>query len=237
MAGERDVHSSLIESQRLHRLYTEIYCDRAGALVCGRPEPMVSVLIKLGAGEVKVTAEHYIAQAEEIFQKSAEERSQGSSHPEQFVRARAVARWCRAGGSDEVDGLVTDMIEGRKPLPDLDALARDRLTGWTRSVLNRLALLTGAPAGSEWDRHWQRFQPLETERVGETELSLTEVQAGLRTQSESVLDYFVYLLLDFATIDPERREAVRRCREVAGELGLTQRFAELVSRNVPALAA
>jgi len=37
MAAERDVHSSLIESQRLYHLDTEIYCDRAGALVAGWP--------------------------------------------------------------------------------------------------------------------------------------------------------------------------------------------------------
>jgi len=237
MASERDVHSSLIESQRLHRLYTEIYCDRAGALVSGSPEPMVSVLLKLSAGDIRVAPEHYIAQAEEIFQKSAEERSQGNTHPEHFIRARAVARWCRERDARAVDDLVTEMIEGRKHLGDLDVLARDRLTIWTRSVLHRLTDLVAPSPGSAWERHRERFLPLETERADEERVDLATIRKGLLPLSATVRDYFGYLLLDFATIDPERRDAIRRCHEVAGELGLSSRFAELTSRNVPALAA
>jgi len=238
MAAERDVHSSLIESQRLYHLYTEIYCDRAGALVAGRAEPMVSVLVKLAAGDVRISPEDYIAQAEEIFEKSAEESSQGKTHPEHFIRARAVARWFRDGtGSAAVEALITDMIEGRKPLGELDVLGRDRLTTWTRATVHRLADLVKAPAGSAWDRHRERFLPLETERASEPLLDLTEVSRGLAVQSETVQDYFAYLLLDFASIDPERREAMRRSRELAITLGLGDRFGELAGRNFVALAA
>jgi hypothetical protein len=78
---------------------------------------------------------------------------------------------------------------------------------------------------------------LETERADEERVDLATIRKGLLPLSATVRDYFGYLLLDFATIDPERRDAIRRCHEVAGELGLSSRFAELTSRNVPALAA
>jgi len=121
---------------------------------------MVSALVKLAAGDVRISAEDYIAQAEEVFEKSAEESSQGKTHPEHFIRARALARWFQdqddAGG---VEALITDMIEGRKPLGELDVLGRDRLTTWTRATVHRLADLVKAPAGSAWDRHRERFLP------------------------------------------------------------------------------
>ncbi len=238
MVAERDVHSSLIESHRLFHLYTEIYCDRAGALVAGRPEPMVSALVKLGAGEVVVSAEDYIAQAEEIFEKSAQERSRGNTHPEHFIRARAVARWfLDERGQAAVDQLITEMIEGRKGLGELDVLGRDRLTGWTRTTVKRLTAGMAAPESNAWNRHRERFVPVETERTAEDNVDLAEICAGLARESETVRDYFAFLLLDFAVVDPSVREAMRRCREMAITLGLGARFDVLAERNLVALAA
>jgi len=235
MAAERDVHSSLLESQRLHQLYTEIYCDRAGALVSGRAEPMVSALVKLDTGEVRVSAEHYIAQAEEIFAKSTTETSRGKTHPEHFIRARALSRWCAQPGSPEVDRLVTDMIEGPKPLDSLDVLGRARLTAWTRSLVHRLAMLVKPAKDSAWERHRERFLPLETERgtpATPPDWDAAELRSGLEQESSSVRDYFAYLLLDFAAVDPERRDAVRHCRELAAAIGLEPRFAELAEEHL-----
>jgi hypothetical protein len=235
MAAERDVHPSLVESQRLHHLYTEIFCDRAGALVAGKAEPMVSTLVKLDTGEVRVSAEHFLAQAEEIFRKSAAETSQGKTHPEHFIRARAIARWWADPGSPAVDRLVEDMIEGPKPLDALDVLGRARLTRWTRSLVHRLARLVQPPQDSAWARHRERFLPLETERGGPAspaEWDAAELRSGLERESPTVRDYFAFLLLDFAAIDPERRDAPRRCRELAAEIGLEHRFAELAQEHL-----
>lgn len=237
MVAERDVHTSLTESHRLHHLYTEIYCDRAGALVAGRPEPMVSVLVKLGAGDVRVSPADYIAQAEEVFEKSAGESSQGATHPEHFIRARAVARWFRAGGGAEIDDLVTEMIEGRRGLVELDVVGRERLTNWTRSAVKRLGEVVKAPQGSAWERHRERFLPLETEPREMEVVDLQEICLGLARESSTVRDYFAYLLFDFAVVDPVVREAMRRCREMAITLGLGDRFDLIAERNAVALAA
>ncbi len=238
MAAERDVHPSLTESQRLHHLYTEIYCDRAGSMVAGRFEPMVSVLVKLDTGDVRVSPEQYVAQAEEIFVKSAEETSQGRTHPEHFIRARAAARWFENPAPEGgVDRLVEEMIEGRKPLDALDVLGRARLTAWTRGTVEALSQRVKPPKESAWERHRERFLSLRAEKSadhGKTDVAV--VREGLAVQSGTVRDYFAYLLLDFAVIDPERREAMRRCRELAGELGLGHRFEELAAGHLASAA-
>lgn len=238
MNAARDVHSSLQESHRIAQLYTEIFCDRAGAMVAGRLEPMVSALVRVGAGDVMVTAEDYIAQVEEIYQKSADECSHGQTHPECFIRARALSRWVRdEQGEEAVNRLIKEMIEGRKELGRLDAVARDRLTGWTQRIVRNLSDRVRVPQDGAWSRHRERFLPLHPANPADENSDLREICQGLVWESETVRDYFVFLLMDFAVVDPSVKEAMKLCKDAAIALGLGARFDLLTQRNLVALAA
>ena len=79
---------------RNHDLYTEILCDRGALAVCGSPLPVISVLVKVETGLSQVNPESYLQQADEIFAQGPVETA-GVSHPETFLRARALDLWHR----------------------------------------------------------------------------------------------------------------------------------------------
>lgn len=238
--AQGDLHPSLKESCRLFQLYTEIYCDRAGASVAGSAEPMVSALVRLAAGEVIVSAADYIAQAEEIFRRSGAECSHGDTHPERFIRARAVARWFgrdMARPEGELDRLIEQMIGGRKGLNEIDAVARDRLADWTRTILRHLDESVREVRTTGWQKHFDRFQPGDGNPPGEGSPTLEGIREGLAGESGTIRDYFVFLLMDFAAVDPSVEKFMTQCKETAVLLGLECRFDELVQRDLIALAA
>ncbi len=86
-------------------------------------------LIKIETGLNEVSAESYLRQAEEIFAKSNVQAEQ-ISHPEPYIRARALRLWADRG--NEAHAEIERMIEGGLNLHRLDLLGQKRAAELTR---------------------------------------------------------------------------------------------------------
>jgi hypothetical protein len=227
MAMDPRADSTHVETARLMRLYTEIYADRGALEVTRDPVAVVSGLVKMTTGLNEVDAMSYVRQAEEVFSRT-KVRTEGLSHPETFIRARALMLWSE--GTPDVDAEVTRMIEGTVSLDKMDLLAQQRLTGltqrWLQLFLRPIWFRTDAVRG-----HARQFFPdFDFALEGETDLPLL---AELRAADHSVRDYFLYLLLDFCAVDPElEHEPVRAAFAVACELGWDERLETLVVKEL-----
>jgi hypothetical protein len=222
MASEPRAEPSQVESARLLRLYTEIYADRGALCVTGDAGPVITGLVKLHTGLTQVDADSYVKQANEVFARS-KARTEGLSHPETFIRARAIRLW--ADKSPEADYEVTRMIEGTASLEKLDLLGQRRLTDFT---LRWLRLLLRAP--------WFQSDPVKAHarlyfpdlQFATTDHTDDDLLAALREVPINVRDYFCYLLLDFSAIDPELEdEPLKAAYVLAQKLGWEDRLEAL----------
>ncbi len=214
---------SHISSARLWTLYTEIFADRGASHVIGRPEPSIAVLIKIFSGLQSVSVESYLKQAEEILSKDRSP-TQEETHPETFIRARALHLWTEKGPAANEE--ITRMIEGSPPLDDLDLLAQRQLAESTRRVM--AALLQPSWFRSEPVlAHARQFFPDFTPNVS------ADLDDSLKSAHASVRDYLCSVLLDFAAVDPALEEApLAAAFQVSDRLGWADRFAELAGRDL-----
>lgn len=227
MANDPRAEPSLGESARLMRLYTEIFADRGALLVTGDPSVVISGLVKVSTGLAHVEPASYVRQAEEIFAR-AKIKTDELSHPEAFIRARALMLW--AENAPHADAEIARMIEGEQSLDKLDLLGQQRLTALTR----------------RWLRLFLRPQWFRTDTVrGQARLFFPEFDFAaeghrdatlldeLRTLSPSLRDYFCYLLLDFSAVDPELElEPLKAAFALAGELAWDERLEALAVKEL-----
>lgn len=227
MANDPRAEPSHGESARLMRLYTEIFADRGALRVTGDPGAVISGLIKMQTGLRQVDAASYVRQAEEVFAR-AKVKTEGLSHPEAFIRTRAVMLW--ADGKPEVDAEVTRMIEGEVVLEKLDLVAQQRFAAltrrWLQLFLRHAWFHTDAVRG-----HARLFFPdFDFSLEGHRDAPLLD---ELREAGTSVRDYFCYLLLDFAAVDPELEfEPLRAAFALTSALGWDERLESLVVKEL-----
>ena len=93
IANNYNSEASYFETARLFRLYTEIFCDRGAYTVLEKTGPVITSLVKVSTGLDKVNAESYVKQADEIFSANMTTKASGVSHPENFIRAKAIQLW------------------------------------------------------------------------------------------------------------------------------------------------
>ena len=132
VANDPRASSSHEQTARRYRLYTEIFADRGSLCVTGDVNPVVAGLVKIQTGLAQVSAPGYLKQAEEIFAQS-KAATEGLSHPEAFIRARALALWQQQGERATSD--IASMIEGESALDELDLIGQANLTRSTRRLL------------------------------------------------------------------------------------------------------
>jgi hypothetical protein len=227
MANDPRAEPSHAETARLMRLYTEIYADRGALRVTGNPLAVISGLVKIQTGLAQVDAASYLRQAEEIFAR-AKVKTDELSHPEAFIRARAVMLW--AENAPNLDAEIRRMIEGEPSLDKLDLLGQQRLTAltqrWLQLFLRPAWFRTDAVRGQV-----RLFFPeFDFATEGHRDDALLD---ELRNASPSIRDYFCYLLLDLAAVDPELDvEPVRAAFTLASELGWDERLESLVVKEL-----
>jgi hypothetical protein len=237
IANSPDSQAAHYETARLFRLYTEIYCDREAYGVLGDTKPVITMLLKMATGLDVVHAESYIRQAEEIFSSGQPVQSATLTHPENFIRTRALRLWETAGvdAGDEVTGVrvnpggavvdaeaaIRQMIEGMMDLDRLDVLGQKTLSELTEELLAyylRPEWLRTEPVRSLAMQYFSKFS---WEREGNVEV----VKAFLDGAHNSIREYFAYVLLDFALADPDLEDVpAGYALEVAEACGLTEIF-------------
>ena len=213
------------QTARRYQLYTEIFADRGSLHVTRDPHPVVAGLVKIGTGLQEVSAAGYLKQAEEIF-ANGNVATDGISHPETFIRARALALWQekRQHASDDISA----MIEGAGTIDDLDLIGQKRLAAATRGVLERLLR-------PKW------FQT--TAALGHARMFFDDFHPGtngeaawgdaLKSRDRSVREYLCYLLLDFVTVDPDLDELpLAAALELSREMQLEEPFEKLAAKEL-----
>ncbi|MEO6254785.1 MAG: M48 family metalloprotease [Ferruginibacter sp.] len=191
-------HSEAVyfETARLFRLYTEIFCDRGAYRVLERIEPVITSLIKISTGLEKVNAESYIKQADEIFSSDSNTSTAGLSHPENFIRAKAIQLWHEKKELAEEE--IIKMIEGISDLDKLDIFSQKALTDFTRKVLQLFLKPKWFQTTMVMSQARQYFPDFV---VDEKAVLADELVDKMTKAHSSVKDYFSYLLLDFVLVD------------------------------------
>lgn len=218
MSSHRLSEPSHAETARLFRIYLEVHADRGALAVVRDPLLVISSLIKLQTGLSDVKAESYLRQAEEIFGQG-EVKTEELTHPETYIRARALKLWADDG--DGADAEVARMIEGRLDLGGLTLLGQKRLTAFTRRVLLRFL----APKWLRTDAllaHARHFFPDFEPEDGDEGPALRDEVEGAHA---SVRQYLTYVLLDLATVERSLDEApLAAALRMAQELDVEDEF-------------
>jgi Zn-dependent protease with chaperone function len=214
-------------SARLFALHNEVFCDRGSLLVAGDPLVVISMLLKVETQLDEVSPESYLRQAEEVF-GHAGAKTAGLSHPEAFIRTRAVKLW--ADRAPQADLRIQEMLEGRPALGNLDLLAQRKVAGLTRRLLDVLL-----------SRRWMQTESVlaharlffEDYVPPEDLLEDPALVEDLRTDDRPMQDYYGYVLLDFVTADRDLEELPLAAALVLAEkLALKDRFTEIARREL-----
>jgi Zn-dependent protease with chaperone function len=228
IANNYSSEAAYFETARLYRLYTEIFCDRGAYEVLGKIEPIISSLVKASTGLEMVNAESYLKQADEIFASEAGLKTANLSHPENFIRAKAIQLWHEKQDAAEVE--VEKMIEGIVDLDQLDIFKQKELSGLTKRILQ----LYLKP---KW---FQSTMVLSQARQYFPDFSLDEkalLDAPLITTLEkahaSIKDYLGYVLLDFVLLDPSLEEIPAGWAfQIAEDLQLKESYDNIIKKEL-----
>jgi Zn-dependent protease with chaperone function len=222
---------SHVQSARWFQLYTEIYCDRGALLAAGDANAAISGLVKLETGIPEVSAASYLKQADEIFQNSKVSTEQ-LTHPEAFIRARALALWVEKRDNATPD--IAAMVEGSPCLDDYDLLRQAKLTADTRVTLEKLL----APKWFQTDpvlghakMFFADFKPRQ-EGAGSFETDADDL-AARAADDKQLRNYLCYLLLDFVVADPELNDTpLAAALQFSNRLGIESDFERVASKDL-----
>jgi hypothetical protein len=214
------------ETARLFKLYTEIFCDRGAHLVTGNYQPIVSSLVKLATGLATINAESYVKQAAEIFSNAAGTITAGVSHPENFIRARAIYLWQEQGAA--ADAVVQQMMEGSKGIDELDLFHQQQLTG----ITERLVQWIVQPAWMQTPLVMALARQYFSKLVLPATIEKETLAPAIQQLHPSLRDFLSYLLYDFATADKTLEDLpLGYCFRLAIELRLTKHFTAVVKKE------
>ena len=194
IANDDDSPPVYLETARLFKLYTELYCDRGAYEIMGDIQPVISALVKLSTGIDKVNAESYIAQADEILEDSGEIAG-GTSHPETFIRAKALDLWIKK--KEEACEEIQKMIEPKIDFEKLDIFSQEKLQDLTR----RLILIFLKPHWAKTDRIVNMAKEYFPGIVVNEEVDVEKTFDEIAGTANSTKKYLAYVLLDFALVD------------------------------------
>ncbi|MFM2089780.1 MAG: hypothetical protein RLZZ127_269 [Planctomycetota bacterium] len=211
------------QTRRNWDLATEIYADRCSLLATGDIAAVIAALVRIETGAAAVDAQAYIRQAREVLAAGCD-RSQGTTHPECFIRA--VALDDHRQHQLDADARIERLLTGPLDPAALDVLGQQTCTAITRDVIATLL----APAWMRTERtlaHARMFFPDAPPGPAPAAIpALVEAAPGLR-------DYVCHVVLDFVAADGELGEAaLARGLAVADGWGWADRLAELAGREL-----
>lgn len=216
------------ETARLFRLYTEIYCDRGAYSVLEDITPIVTSLVKVATGLPIVNADSYVRQANEIFAVENNAKANTLTHPENFIRARAIQLWDEKKELAEEE--IAKMIEGLIDLDQLDIFKQHELSAMTKDILKlflkpkwiQSSLVISQARQYFTDFSWADAVMLEA-----------DFRHKVTTAHASVKEYACYILLDFTMVDPALEDVPTGWAfQFAEDLGLKETFDDVMKREL-----
>lgn len=219
-----DATPSHRETARLLSLHTELYADRGAALAVGDLAPAVSMLVKVMTGLSSVDPAAYLRQAFELEASTA--KSAGHSHPESFLRARALELWWQ--GTDTVEDWIAQRLHGPVSIEVLDLLRQRALTQTTRAFLGHFIAPDGDPDNpvlTQVRRYFPEFAS-GTEKVDFDSIGPEKIDEATR-------DYFIALMFDCAMADPELTDGMMiTVAHVAQAMGAEEQLKAALKRDL-----
>lgn len=213
------------QTARRFQLYTEIFADRGSLHVTENIEPVVAGLVKIETGLSQVSAASYLKQADEIFARKAH-TSEGISHPETFIRARALSLWNEK--REEASAEIARMIEGSNRLDDIDLVGQERLSRKTRLFLEQFLQFRWMQTPAVLGHAKLYFKDFQCASTGD----LASI-GGIELSDAKLRDYFSYVLLDFVTADRELEELpLAAALDFARKLKIDAEFEKLAAREL-----
>jgi hypothetical protein len=228
MLGDRSASAAHQQTWKRFKLYTELFCDRTTLNVTGDLATCVSTLVKMETGLKNVSADAYLKQAEEVLGNGAK-GSEGTTHPEMFIRAHALRLWSL--DRTRVDEALESIIEGPLTIGTLDLLRQKRTSQSTRALLEHFLAPPWIQTATILAHAKQFFEDFDKAQcaVGNLEALRSAITAG----DDQFRDYFSYVLLDFATSDADLEEApFAAALLLARQLELEERFMTIVGKEV-----
>jgi hypothetical protein len=225
MAEDPRAEFSHQQSARRYQLYTEIFADRGSLAVTSDLNSVVAGLVKTETGLHEVSGASYLRQAEEIF-ASSKVKAEGLSHPEMFVRARALRLWSEAAPNLEAG--VSAMIEGAATVEELDLLGQARSTELIRRFLGQVL----QPKWFQTENvlaHARLFFPdFIAAQNGDPELI-----GALTSDDPKLHELLGYILLDFVVADSELEDLpLVTAWEWSRKLGFDAAFEKLLIKEL-----
>lgn len=220
-----DARHSHRETARLLSLYTELFADRGAAIAAGAPGPAVAVLIKVKTGLTSVDPEAYLRQAREV--EAGGGKSQGLSHPEAYLRARALQLWWESAA--DLPAWLDKHLHGPLSIEALDLMGQRKLTGMTRAFLARF--MDEIEEGS--DEITTQLRAIFPDFGQSVEVPLDLAEIGMERIDDATRDYFIALMFDLAMADRDATEAVMlAAAKTAAEIGATERLTGALRRDL-----
>ncbi|WP_395743997.1 M48 family metalloprotease [Prosthecobacter sp.] len=210
-------------SARVWRLATELFADRGAFLATGSLEAAVGGLVKTTTGLAQVSAKSYLAQAEEIFSKSKPKTEQ-FSHPETFIRARALQLWVEE--DDTLEETISRMLDSDDSLDTLTLPQQSGLAALTRRFLAHLL----EPAWFQTEAVMAHARQFFREFKPQADVTIVSELADLPTPQR---EYFAQVMLDFCAVDPDLHDPpLSRCLEIARELECLGSFEKMLAKEL-----
>ncbi|NRP88467.1 hypothetical protein GFPCMMHI_04389 [Ensifer adhaerens] len=220
-----DAKPSHRETARLLSLHTELFADRGAAIAAGAPGPAVAVLVKVMTGLTNVDPQAYLRQAQEL--EATGGKSKGLSHPEIYLRARALQLWWEK--SPELDQWLDKHLHGPLSLEALDLLGQSKLTQMTRAFLARFM----AEIDEQSDEITTQLRAVFPDFAREEEPQLDLADIGIDRIDDATRDYFVALMFDLAMADADATDTLMlAAAKIAAEIGATERLTGALRRDL-----
>lgn len=200
------------ETLRRYSLHTELFADRGGAVAARALAPAVSALVKVQTGVASPDPAAYLRQAAEVDTQAIDPRS-ATTHPETFVRARALELWWL--DADRLEAWIEAKLHGPLSLEALDLAGQVRLQSISRSLMNHFLADTALRSDLVVSQARALFSDWSPD---EPALDV----ADLRTEpmDDSVRSYFNALMMDLALADADVQDAaLLRAATIARTMG------------------
>ncbi|HSD37440.1 MAG TPA: M48 family metalloprotease [Rhodocyclaceae bacterium] len=212
------------ETYRRYVLHTELFADRGSAIATESIAPSISALVKVQTGIGMVDAAAYLRQAIEIESREATATA-ALSHPETFIRARALALWWEE--ASELETWIESRLHGPLALERLDLPGQLRLQALTRGFLAHYLSGTSLASDAVVAQLRMMFPDWHDDEsaIGPEHFSPTAADDNVRA-------YLNALMMDLALADPDQHEvALLRAGQVAQTLGSLDALQQNLKRD------
>ncbi|WP_430895042.1 MULTISPECIES: M48 family metalloprotease [unclassified Paraflavitalea] len=227
IANNRYSNNAHYETARLFKLFTEIFCDRGALLVTQNADAVVASLVKITTGLDNVHAPSYRQQTETILNSEQGLKSEGLSHPENFIRCKALDWWIEDEAT--ADKKIAELLEKQTTLDQMDIFKQKSLSELTKKVLQLFLKPKWFQSVSVLAQARQYFPTYQSDEKAVLSIELVDTIKGF---DKSIQQYLSYVLLDFVRLDPNLEEIPAGWAfQFSEDLGLQEHYEKILKKE------